>query len=124
MKKALRWMPAMILMAVIFIASSTASEDLPSYGAWDALVKKSGHMTGYGLLALAYWLGLSGGGVKKSHFALAWGMALLYALSDEIHQSFTPGRHPALMDVLLFDGGGAALALLALWSRRAKNNAG
>ncbi|GAB4502058.1 MAG: hypothetical protein Fur0035_16040 [Anaerolineales bacterium] len=115
MKKVLRWMPAMLVMAVIFIASSTSSEDLPTYGALDTLVKKGGHMTGYGLLALAYWLGLSGGGgIKKRHLILAWLMALLYALTDEFHQSFTPGRHPALLDVFLFDGGGAALALAVL----------
>jgi len=114
MKNVLRWTPAMILMAVIFLASSTASADLPDYGALDTLVKKGGHLTGYGLLALAYWFGLTGSGVHKRQFSLAWSMALLYALTDEFHQSFTPGRHPALLDVFLFDGGGAALALLAL----------
>lgn len=114
MSKFLHWMPAVILMAGIFWASSTASIDLPDYGALDTLVKKSGHMTGYALLALAYWFGLKGSAVEKYQFGLAWSMALLYALTDEFHQSFTPGRHPALMDVFLFDGGGAALALLTL----------
>ena len=41
-------------------------------------------------------------------------MALLitigYALTDEFHQSFTPGREPHLRDIVI-DGIGAAVAL-------------
>ena len=43
-------------------------------------------------------------------------MALLYAVSDEFHQGFTPGRTPAVSDVLL-DGAGAAAGASA-WARR------
>ena len=77
-------------------------------------------MTGYGLLAGAYWYGL---GFDRKKSWLAWLLAVLYAATDELHQSFTPGRHPSPVDVLLFDGGGAFLALAALnWilKRRAK----
>ena len=45
-------------------------------------------------------------------------MALLYAASDEIHQRFTPGRRPAVSDVLL-DGVGAAVGAAA-WARRSQ----
>jgi VanZ family protein len=114
------------MMMVIFIASATPSDKIPNYGFWDTLVKKGGHMTGYGLLAGAYWYGF-GFNQKKSW--LAWLLAVLYAATDEFHQSFTPGRHPSPVDVLLFDGGGAALALwLTSWfhksweKKRAKNN--
>ncbi len=68
-------------------------------------------MTGYALLAGAYWYGL-GFDPRKSW--LAWILAVLYAASDEFHQSFTPGRHPSPVDALLFDGGGDALALTAV----------
>ncbi|MBI1854398.1 MAG: VanZ family protein, partial [Chloroflexi bacterium] len=37
------------------------------------------------------------------------------ALTDEFHQSFVAGRHPSMVDVFLFDGGGA---MLALWIGR------
>jgi VanZ family protein len=114
MSKFVRWIPATIIMAVIFIFSSTPAVDLPNYGFWDTLVKKGGHMTGYGLLAGSYWYGL--GFNRKKGCWLAWLLAVLYAATDEFHQSFTPGRHPSPVDVLLFDGGGAALALwLASW---------
>jgi VanZ family protein len=39
-------------------------------------------------------------------------MAVLFALSDEFHQSFVRGRHSALRDVGI-DSLGALLALLA-----------
>lgn len=69
-------------------------------------------MTGYGLLSLAYWYAMGFDG-KKSW--VAWLLAILYAFTDEYHQSFTPGRHPSLVDVLLFDGGGGALTLAATY---------
>ena len=43
-------------------------------------------------------------------------LALLYATSDEIHQIFTPGRTPAVTDVLL-DTVGASVGAAA-WTRR------
>lgn len=119
MSKFLRWVPAIIVMAIIFISSSTSSSSLPNYGVWDTLVKKGGHMTGYGLLALCYWYAFK---LDPRKGWLAWLLALIYAASDEFHQSFTPGRHPSPLDVLLFDGGGAALALLiSAWVLRLIN---
>jgi len=96
--------------------SATSSANLPNYGLWDTLVKKGGHMTGYGLLAVLYWYGLNFD-PKKGWVPLL--MALIYAASDEFHQSFTPGRHSSFLDVFLFDAGGAAigLGLRLAWQR-------
>ncbi|PWH12025.1 MAG: hypothetical protein DDG60_15180 [Anaerolineae bacterium] len=102
----LRWLPALILMAVIFALSSTPSTDLPNYGFWDALVKKGGHVAGYTLLSLSYWYGL---GFDPQKGWLAWLLAVLYAITDEVHQAFTPGRTPSATDVLVFDAFGALL---------------
>jgi len=65
-------------------------------------------MIGYALLALAYKHGLR---QLKNSSRWAWVLAVLYALTDEFHQSFVPGRHPSLLDVLVFDAAGAAIAL-------------
>lgn len=79
-------------------------------------------MTGYGLLSIAFLYGFNFD-QKKSW--LAWLLAVLYAVSDEVHQSFTPGRHPSLLDIFFFDGGGAAIGLSALaawfWTRKHKS---
>ncbi len=96
-------------MAAIFFASATPAVDIPHFGALDYAVKKSGHFLSYALLALAYRRGL---GTAKRRDATAWMLAVIYALLDEFHQSFVPGRHPSLLDALLFDGGGALAALL------------
>ena len=107
------WGPAVLMMAVIFAFSSRASAELPNFGNWDYYVKKGGHALGYGLLALVYWRGL---GLERGKKWFAWGLAICYAITDEIHQSFVPGRHPSLVDVFLFDNLGAILGLI-LWGR-------
>jgi VanZ family protein len=118
-KSLLRWLPSALMMAVIFGFSSTPATKLPSFGSLDFMVKKGGHMLGYGLLALAYWYGLR---FQKRLWWLALLFTILYAISDEFHQSFVPGRHPSWVDVLGFDGGGAVVALsLGIgWSLRKK----
>jgi VanZ family protein len=109
-KRILHWLPAIAVMAVIFGFSSIPSQEMPSFGILDLVVKKGAHMLGYGLLALAYWYSLR---FDKRRWWLALLFAMLYAISDEFHQSFVPGRHPSLVDALIIDGSGAALMLLA-----------
>jgi VanZ family protein len=103
-----RWGPAILLMAAIFGFSSTPASRLPSFGSVDYFIKKGGHMMGYALLALAYKHGFQ---QLKNSSRWSLVLAVLYALTDEFHQSFVPGRHPSLLDVLLFDATGAAIAL-------------
>lgn len=105
----MRWLPALLLMAIIFGLSSIPAAEMPSFGIWDRIVKKSGHAVGYGLLALAYWYALAW---RNHHWGLALALTLTYAISDEAHQAFVPGRHASVIDALLVDGGGALLALL------------
>jgi VanZ family protein len=114
-KVLLPWLPAALMMTAIFGFSSIPSNEMPNFGLWDLVVKKGGHMLGYGLLALAYWYGLR---FDKRRWWLAILLAILYSMTDEFHQSFVSGRHPSWVDVLVFDGGGAAIALgLANWRR-------
>jgi hypothetical protein len=54
----LRWLPTILVMMTIFIFSSIPSQELPKFGFWDTLVKKGGHVIGYGLLALSYWFAM------------------------------------------------------------------
>ena len=61
------------------------------------------------LSQLALQRGLCLKGWKWVAFSL--GCVLLYALSDEFHQSFVPGRNPRLIDVSI-DLLGAALGIV------------
>lgn len=107
-KGILNWTLALVIMAAIFLLSSQPSHDLPNFGLVDVLIKKSGHMLGYGLLALSYWNALGGGERKRM---AAWLLAVLYAVTDEVHQSFVPGRHASIWDVVIFDNLGAIVSL-------------
>ena len=59
------------------------------------------------------------GGVQRNRFILVFALTLLYAVSDEIHQIFTPGRAFQLVD-LLMDSLGSLIGLAAylLWVKR------
>ena len=103
-----RWFPGFLIMFVIFIFSSQPGNNLPDFLNWDYFIKKTSHMIGYGLLALSYFRLLKH---NQKLYWLAWLMALLYAASDEFHQSFVPGRGASVLDVLIFDNVGAIIAL-------------
>jgi len=107
----LRWLPAFGLMAAIFTFSSLPASRIPHLGALDLLLKKGGHAIGYALLGLAYFFALPPRLNPWYRRGLALLMAVLFALSDEYHQSFVEGRGSTLTDVMI-DGTGALLALL------------
>ena len=102
-------MPAIVIMTIIFLFSAQPSDRLPDFDWADRIIKKGAHMVEYGLLALAYWHAYAWAGSKRQ---LAWVLAFLYAMTDEFHQSFVPGRYPSMWDVLIFDNFGA---LISLW---------
>jgi len=95
-------------MVVIFSFSSQPGSDLPNFLDWDFVVKKSGHAIGYGLLALSYFHFFN---YDKKRYWLAWLLAIVFAITDEFHQSFVAGRHSSAFDVLVFDNLGAAFGL-------------
>lgn len=112
-----RWLPALLLMLVIFVFSSRTNSELPNFYDWDYFIKKGGHAIGYGLLALSY-LHMFKWDIKR--YWLAWFLTVLYSATDEFHQSFVPGRHAAITDVLVFDNLGAIIALLFHYFRWGK----
>jgi len=98
-------------MATIFLASATPSTDLPHFGWQDYIIKKTGHALAYALLCLLIRRSL---GAQRGRTGVPWALTVGYALLDEFHQSFVPGRHSSLVDAFVFDGGGAAVALLGM----------
>jgi VanZ family protein len=114
-----RWGPAILVMSIIFLASSTPKSELPDFGLWDAFAKKGGHMAGYALLAAAFFHALSKNRTMgQSPFFLAAVFAVLYAISDEWHQKFIPGRSASVWDVAI-DAAGIILGLAFLRAIRA-----
>ena len=109
-----RWLPALLMMLIIFLFSSQPSSELPDFNWADTIVKKGGHLVGYAILALSYWYAFR---MQQDKRGLAWLLAVLYALTDEFHQSFVPGRHSTIWDVLIFDNLGAMLSLWIVSNR-------
>jgi VanZ family protein len=89
------------------------------------LVRKFAHLTEYAVLALLLWHAIRRTNEKNPRprgagrwnwpdARLALLLVMLYAATDEFHQSFVPGRTSLASDVLIDTVGGAA-GLLALW---------
>ena len=102
-----RFGPPLALMAVIFFLSHQPNlgTDL---GVWDTILRKGAHMVEFGLLWLLWWRAL-GYGDPRPPVAIA----LLYAVTDELHQSFVDGRHGSPLDVAI-DAAGVGLAGLVV----------
>lgn len=66
-------------------------------------------MLGYSMLAWAFWYALD---MRPRNRWFAWLLAILYAITDEYHQSFVTGRYPSVWDVIVFDNLGA---LISIW---------
>ena len=74
-------------------------------------IRKAAHASEYALLALLLFGALGLEGFRR--YAVAWGGATLYAVTDEIHQLFVPGRAGAVTDVCI-DSAGAMTGMLIL----------
>lgn len=82
----------------------------------DHPIRKLAHFTEYMILG-ALMVGIPQFSEKSDYWKcglIVWGAACLYAVSDEVHQLFVPGREGALKDVLLDSTGALAGVLLGL----------
>jgi VanZ family protein len=103
-------------MGVIFYLS--AQPDLSSgLGTIDLVGRKFVHAAEFGLLAFLWWRLLRTVTDKQRSAVLAaFAIAVAYAVTDELHQTFVDGRHGSPVDVLI-DSAGAGLAALLAWRR-------
>ena len=111
MRNWIPWLPPLAFMAVIFRLSAIPGPDLPFFGEWDFIIKKAGHAIGFGLLGVSYYHALPPRLPRAARWSLAWIMALGFAVSDELHQTFVVGRTASLRDIGI-DAFGATLFLI------------
>ena len=111
------WLPPVLWMGLIFIVS--AQPTLPHHpdDLFDTILKKVAHMMEYGTLAFLLWRALSRGrgALSRSALVTAFVVSVLYAASDEYHQTFVPGRNGTPVDVGV-DALGSLVALLVVGS--------
>jgi VanZ family protein len=100
------WLPAVAWAAVIFALSSIPALST-GLGTWDLVLRKLGHFAEYAVLGLLL--------MRATRALPTFVLGALYAVSDEVHQSFVRGREAAAGDVAI-DVAGVVLGILA--SRR------
>jgi VanZ family protein len=133
------WLPVLLWMALIFSASSDrlsfqhSSRIIAPFIHWlisgaseetvhciVVLVRKAAHLTEYAVLALLVLRPMARPSVNSA-WTWRWSDAIrtllvvmLYAASDEFHQSFVPSRQASIWDVLI-DTTGGFFGLLLVW---------
>ena len=110
----LRWVPALAWMAWIFWLSSQKALP-PAPGLSYSIAAIAGHFVLYAILTALLVLALSAQRALDRKTAAIIALASFgYALSDEYHQSFVPGRDASPFD-LLVDATGIAFTL-TVWA--------
>ncbi len=105
------WLPVILWCSAIFYLSNVPDLHI-TRDWWDYPLRKVAHMVEFAILALLLVRALSGSTSwpRKRVFWAAFFFSVLYAWSDEFHQSFVPGRVMSMKDVLI-DTIGAAITL-------------
>ncbi len=104
-------------MGIIFLLSSIHGDTSPTTvesitRILKAIVYNGAHVPLFALLAWLWCWSLAGWNIAlNKRLVLAFCLTAIYGVSDEWHQSFTPGRDTSFLDVML-DMLGAYLAVL------------
>ncbi|WP_034638784.1 VanZ family protein [Desulfofalx alkaliphila] len=138
-KKFLSWSLVILWMALIFHLShqpATVSNELSTgitelivktvekiapnaefdIRSFNNIVRKNAHFFAYLVLGMLVINALRRSGVPGYRSVLiTLGICVLYAISDEIHQLFIPGRSGEVRDVLI-DSTGASLGVAIYWA--------
>ena len=108
----LAWAPAIAWAGLIFAFPAQPDLRFAPDEALDFLVRKAGHMAVFGILALLLWRAVAGTTARRRPWAWALALAVLYAITDELHQGGVTGRNASAADVGI-DAAGALIAVTA-----------
>jgi VanZ family protein len=114
------WLPVGIWAGLIFYLSSIPTLH-SGFSLLDFVLRKCAHVTEFAIFTTLLMRALRGtkhAWPWRRSAIVAGVFALLYAMSDEFHQSFVPGRGPSPIDVMI-DGVGILLAIYVLKRIRA-----
>ena len=111
------WLPVIIYAILIFYLSSLTAEDFPGLFTGQDIV---GHLTEYVVFALLLSRALKAYSPKLIHSKrIFWVcvIAIIYAASDEFHQSFVAGRNSSSFDLFLDAIGSLIGGLVYRWQK-------
>lgn len=118
-KHLILWIPTVAVMIIIFYFSSRTAGESHNQSSWVAelisglfnvdgkllsvviaIVRRLAHFSEFLLLGITVVFALRGYKIKKIKMIFLGALiCLIYAISDEIHQSFVPGRAAQLSDI-------------------------
>lgn len=134
MRKVISWLLVVLWMALIFYLSHQPASESNSLSTgitervvaiiervtsdidfdvsnFNHIVRKNAHFFAYLILGVLVSNALKSNGLKGSRrFLIALAFCILYAISDEIHQLFIPGRAGQVRDVII-DSAGAVVGI-------------
>ncbi|MDI2585881.1 VanZ family protein [Psychrobacillus sp. NEAU-3TGS] len=117
-----KWLPGkplesfLSLFQIPYWGILVSIEERGYYAFVEFLIRKGTHFLYFGVIALAIFAALP---TRKFRTITAIVLTMLFAVADELHQSFTSGRTASAQDVIL-DTAGAITALLLLTYVRRK----
>jgi VanZ family protein len=106
-----KWIPAIVMMLVIFVSSSTKGTTIDQSSFNTEAHHIVGHFILFFLLCISYYKA-----TKNIVYAIL--LSFVYALFDEFHQKYIIGRSASLFDIKV-DIIGATVAGSALWKLQA-----
>jgi VanZ family protein len=108
------YLPIIIWASLIYFFSSLQTLPSPEILWFDFIIKKTAHIFMYAVLAILLLRGLNltfKSKNKKKLLIITLLICLIYAISDELHQSFVANRTASIRDVG-FDLLGSSLVLI------------
>ncbi len=102
-----KWLPVFLWAVVIFGLSSIRQIVVSQFFIWDFIAKKTAHTLEYAILFALIFR-------ATNRWSSSFILTMAYAISDEFHQSFVPGRSPTFYD-LGFDLSGGNIAAYIIW---------
>lgn len=88
------FLPSLLWMSLIFYLSSRSTTGIGHGETQRFLILKSFHLIEYGILLILLFFGF-----KRFKYSII--TAYLYAISDELHQLFVPGREGRIRDTFI-----------------------
>lgn len=102
-KKFLVWTEVILWCGVIFYFSSIPYLMIEQLGVLDLILRKIAHISEYAVLSALLFRAFKTT-TKLSYnkiYLYTVSLCILYAISDEIHQHFVPGRNCRILDIVI-----------------------
>jgi len=110
------WLPTFIWMGLIYYLSSFHNLTASPVGWQDLVIRKTAHFLEYTALVILFYRSFrlnTKMGIKEV-VILSILLTILYAASDELHQTFVTGRSGKIIDILI-DSSGAIIGFAVFW---------